>query len=409
MKFRSNFPLFIVVLSLFVASTLAIRFPNQDSPIRELEQCVQRCQSQSGKQQLECVLECAEDIPSEQRRSNEAGPQRELQQCIHSCQREQGGEQQIECVHQCVEKVGKPGSNQYSELEQCVQRRCGSRQSRWERAECVQHCIEEIEGGGRKWVISDDDLLEAMINPYRPEQEQYEECRRDCERRGSRGQSQQWQCQKRCQEEFERESHGRRHFDNQAHFEPFQICQQRCQGKSTRSQRTQCQKQCMDQFQGERGLDIYVDDSENPDIYGICMDQCRRLPLSERDTCTWACSPLQFMVENPTRDPQQQKYRQCQQRCQRQGRGFECQMKCQQEFQGQRGQGSRFGFPEESENEYQDPQKRFQECQQRCQMQPRQQKMQCQKMCRQQLQTETGISPRQTILDSFLDLTAGWF
>ncbi|KAK8556039.1 hypothetical protein V6N13_070110 [Hibiscus sabdariffa] len=176
----------------------------------------------------------------------------------------------------------------------------------------------------------------------------------------------------------------------------YEDCQRRCQWE-TRGEREQdrCEERCERDFrqeqrerQEEEGRSRHASYPEDPrKRFEECQRRCQRQGQRQQPQCQQQCR-REFEEQreqqeergrrrgsNPE-DPQR-RFEECQQWCEQQGQRQQpqCQQQCRREFEEQRGQ------QEES-----DPQSRFEECQQRCQQQGQRQQPQCQQQCQREFQ-----------------------
>ncbi|XP_021859220.2 vicilin Car i 2.0101-like [Spinacia oleracea] len=435
-----------------LTSTFAIRLPTRhQDPVRELTQCVQQCQGQhqhqrqqqQGSSSQRCIQECVQDFQQRQHGGRSQwelvdvminprrdDPVRQLQQCQQDCKRHgQDRDCQRDCVEEflqdiqrsrhSIDEVDDDSENQgrqtYRECQQRCQRERGSQQY-----ECQRRCQSDSRRGDRY------DVEEELDNPYHRDQQQHRQCQQMCQRQG-RG----FECQRRCVEQIrrqqERGQHGGRQYEdeeeymNPRHHDPqqqYRECQQRCQRQG---QGYECQQRCVEQIrrQQERGQHggrrQYEDelDDMNPrhhdpqQRYRECQQRCQR--QGQGYECQQRCveqirrqqergqhgGRRQYEDElddmNPRHHDPQQRYRECQQRCQRQGQGYECQQRCVEQIrrQQERGQhGGRRQYEDELDDmtRHHDPQQRYRECQQRCQRQG--QGYECQQRCQQEIRRQ---------------------
>ncbi|XP_021716874.1 antimicrobial peptide X precursor-like [Chenopodium quinoa] len=384
MSFESKLPLFFLFLSVLLASTLAIEFPNHHQDARhELMKCMERCQTrQDGREQRECIQECHQGYKERQQEEererwggygeellgaminpSDHDCKEDLEKCQLDCLSEakRGIVKELECVKKCAEEhkeergrhsVDKVDEllEDKSELEKC-QRYCvsGAKHTYIEIYECEKKCFEdysERERRRERYSVDKDD--------HSDEKHKLEKCQLDCMTVAKHGVIEVYECEKKCVEEYQKRHRGKQSVDknddndNDHSDDKHELkkCLIDCAlgAKHTVEEVWECDMKCMKDHPDKR--DVVVVNQQDHKKKPKCQRQCwRKSPggsSSVEYECTTVCRQddgikhgVNVVQEskNTDREQPQRRLSECLKKCQRQGEGHECQQRCQKEFQ----------------------------------------------------------------------------
>ncbi|KAM3326541.1 vicilin Cor a 11 [Capsicum chacoense] len=243
------------------------------------------------------------------------------------------------------------------ELESCLMQCKAQGEPPEQQFLCQKSCILRY-GSEKKETLKE--LIEGILTKQRDPQEKLRECQQRCERQ-QKGQQKQ-SCKQRCEQEYKREQ------------------EQQGKGKRDPEQRhRECVQRCWTHERAEKAA--------------LCQDRCDQEFEREKKQHRGEEETRDENKGRGNRDPEE-RLRECIQRCAtstRAGDFTPCARRCDQEYRGEKGQ---HGGPEETGDENQgrgkrDPEERFRECQQRCQTQEEgQQQRECQQRCQQEYKRE---------------------
>ncbi|KAM1066900.1 vicilin Jug r 2.0101-like isoform X1 [Malus sylvestris] len=346
----------------------------------ELQQCQQRCQSQRGQKQHQCLQECQDQMR-----------QHGHQQCQQRCQ-SQRGQKQHQCLQECQDQMRQQGQQGQDQMRQQgqqygqhqCQQRCQS-QGGQKQHQCLQKCQDQTGQHGQQ----------GQQGQQEQEREQMKIiCQQHCEMQQGSGGGQ--QCQRQCEQQVEQ-------LEKQ-----FEQCHQRCQSQE-HGQQQQCLSTCIQEIKdqqrrqqqgqgkgqgsGDNGVEYEDQNGKSRQRYDQCMESCSRQQQGqgEQEQCPRQCRE-QFEQEKG-------QYQQCKQGCERSSQHDDerrqCKEKCKQlrEQQHQRGGG---GCNEVEDDEalngsgYGGAKERYEQCKRSCksQLQGQGQQEQCPKQCKQQFEQE---------------------
>ncbi|PHT85887.1 hypothetical protein T459_07993 [Capsicum annuum] len=243
------------------------------------------------------------------------------------------------------------------ELESCLMQCKAQGEPPEQQFLCQKSCILRY-GSEEKETLKE--LIEGILTKQRDPQEKLRECQQRCERQ-QKGQQKQ-SCKQRCEQEYKREQ------------------EQQGKGKRDPEQRhRECVQRCWTHERAEKAA--------------LCQDRCDQEFEREKKQHRGEEETRDENKGRGKRDPEE-RLRECIQRCAtstRAGDFTPCARRCDQEYRGEKGQ---HGGQEETGDENQgrgkrDPEERFRECQQRCQTQEEgQQQRECQQRCQQEYKRE---------------------
>nr|U4N938.1 RecName: Full=Antimicrobial peptide X precursor; Contains: RecName: Full=Antimicrobial peptide X; Flags: Precursor [Stellaria media]CDG56255.1 Sm-Amp-X antimicrobial peptide [Stellaria media] len=350
-------PLLLLLLSVFLTSTLALRLSNEDRQ-QELGQCLHRCDirryspdmqracrhkchmdfggrksdefvvvdyhyeepelfslspyqmckfhcraddSGSFGRMLECEKKCAEEYGNENSRNvDERSPsdsRKRFEECRRKCQKTHP-DKQLECIRKCQKAQGERKGDYTFEVceRRCQDTRHGSKLA------CIDRCVKEgRDNEGRpvspkcqKKCEGEGYICQRMCMKGSDDDTQDRQVSLKCQKM-CEGKG--YDCQKRCMRMDQSD-------DNDQDTQVSKMCQKMCQGKSYECQR-KCMKECDDDTQGRQ----------------VSL-KCQRMCRGEGYDCQKKCMRIDQSDDNE--DPQISKM--CQKMCQ--GKGYVCESMC---------------------------------------------------------------------------------